>query len=608
MSRPSISLALALFAALAASSPVLARQQSGTSEDPEPPLEIGLEEAVEVRFVLVDFLVLDRAGRTVPGLGSDDFKLLIAGRRAEIETLDENCPAGAVDDAVSGADPVPPPPRPDGEPHRIVIVFDYDHLSEPALTFENALRMIDRYPTGDEEHMLVSLGEVVRIEVPFTRDVDELRWALQRMRNDRELFGGNRGRATERRFFYRIKALFDILSRYPGRKTVVLFSGPFMPDEFFHDPELRELSALSGISRTAVYPVDTAGLQAHRRFGGPEQLRRLAIETGGRMTAQTNDLGLAYAKAQRDLGCTYTLGFRDTKVKPDDNRRIQIKLPKKKGFRIVQPDYYVIRSAKAETKSLRETAGMAPHLYEDEAVQARLDVIGTKASDRWLARISVEFDPDADERDTTSRWRLEGFLRKPRGTVIRSFQREFTLTPEQAAGETPVRLFEEIGAPPGEFAVSVIVADPKGGVPRSRVWPVTLAPVPVEGPFLVGPVLGRSGDDGFEPSLRPAVGDGQVLEGLAGLCVGGGTEAGPASLEWIIEAPTGETLGALPPTVVRPEGRGPLKCGEVVAPLAPGELPAGEYSLRVKATAEGYLAESGSTPFVVVDGPDAEAP
>ena len=33
------------------------------------------------------------------------------------------------------------------------------------------------------------------------------------------------------------------------------------------------------------------------------------MDTGGRFTEATNDLGLAYSRAQRDLGCTYTLGF-----------------------------------------------------------------------------------------------------------------------------------------------------------------------------------------------------------------------------------------------------------------------------------------------------------
>ena len=38
-------------------------------------------------------------------------------------------------------------------------------------------------------------------------------------------------------------------------------------------------------------------------------LTRLANETGGRLTRFTNDFSLAFARAQRDLGCQYTIGF-----------------------------------------------------------------------------------------------------------------------------------------------------------------------------------------------------------------------------------------------------------------------------------------------------------
>ena len=38
-------------------------------------------------------------------------------------------------------------------------------------------------------------------------------------------------------------------------------------------------------------------------------LVRLANDTGGRLTRATNDFSLGFARAQRDLGCRYTIGF-----------------------------------------------------------------------------------------------------------------------------------------------------------------------------------------------------------------------------------------------------------------------------------------------------------
>jgi hypothetical protein len=65
------------------------------------------EEQVQVRLVLVDVLVTDRSGRTVPGLVQEDFTLLVQNRPVEIDTLDSGCRAGAMED---------PGPRSSGQP------------------------------------------------------------------------------------------------------------------------------------------------------------------------------------------------------------------------------------------------------------------------------------------------------------------------------------------------------------------------------------------------------------------------------------------------------------------------------------------------------------
>ena len=61
-------------------------------EEEQTPLEVGLEEQIEVQLVLVDFLVLDRKDRTVPdltavewppALGDDVPKICLGGGRDE---------------------------------------------------------------------------------------------------------------------------------------------------------------------------------------------------------------------------------------------------------------------------------------------------------------------------------------------------------------------------------------------------------------------------------------------------------------------------------------------------------------------------------------------
>ena len=238
-----------------------AHAQQPDRESGPPPIEVGLEEQVEVQLVLVDFLVVDRNGRTVPDLTIDNFRLKVDGNLTEIHSLDVDCPIGSADELnPQSADPLPPGME-DTKPRKIVLVFDYDHMTNEAEAYARVLRLLDTWPEGPEEHMIASFGEVVRIETPFTTDRDELRWAIRRMRNDRDLFAAEKGRLTENRFFDRVLSLMDILQAYEGRKTIVLMSGPFINDGWTNDRALRELSGMSTIARAAVYPVDTGGLR-----------------------------------------------------------------------------------------------------------------------------------------------------------------------------------------------------------------------------------------------------------------------------------------------------------------------------------------------------------
>jgi hypothetical protein len=92
-----------------------------------------IEEEVEVNLVLIDALVLDKKGNTVPGLTKEDFRLSVQGRTQEVDTFDASCPAEPVADPLAlgpgdtrGAGPMPAQKR------RIALVLDYYHtpLSE----------------------------------------------------------------------------------------------------------------------------------------------------------------------------------------------------------------------------------------------------------------------------------------------------------------------------------------------------------------------------------------------------------------------------------------------------------------------------------------------
>ena len=65
----------------------------------QEPAQIGLTEKEDVALVLVETLVTDGDGRTVPDLAQDDFQLSVNGEVLKPEAVDVTCPGGAMDDA-----------------------------------------------------------------------------------------------------------------------------------------------------------------------------------------------------------------------------------------------------------------------------------------------------------------------------------------------------------------------------------------------------------------------------------------------------------------------------------------------------------------------------
>jgi hypothetical protein len=479
--------------------------------------------------------------------------------------------------------------------------------------------MLSDRPTGLEEHMLVSFSEVVRIETPFTTDLDELRWALRRMRNDRDLYARHRSRLTELQFFDRVRALFDLMERWPGRKNVVLFSGPFARDGFIYDREYRDLSALSTATRTALYPVDTLGLRTDEdsslatpdnptpfgvldstaaSLGGLPELRRLAIETGGRMTAETNDIGLAYAQAQRDLGCVYTLGFYDPRLKVDKNRGLSIKLVGRPGLKVVYPDAYVVRSEEEKRDSLFKTAALAPHMFESEQVRAEMFVTGAD-SGSWRSQIGAEIRlaPGAVVGPRES-WALRGILRKPNGTLVHTFAQEVTMSGPLEGEPIVAATYEEVVVPPGEYALSVVLADPRGE-PRASTRPVSLPAVPRRGPFLIGPILGRRVEKVFEPRREPRARHGAALEALTVFCVAGdeATPGRPTLRRWVVDL-DGNDVERFEDASLDLTGNG-LRCAEIVDVLDASRLTPGRYEFGAAASLADWTADERSAAFEI---------
>jgi VWFA-related protein len=574
------------------------------AQEPDEPLDVGQVEQVEVRLVLLDVLALDRRDRTVPGLTLDQFQLYVDSNPVEIDSLDVYCPLGKVSDPRAGQTVEVPSPAQTGAPLRIVHAFDYYHMGEfVAGTIESAREAIARLSTGNEEQMVVTIGTGLRIQSPFTSDPARIDATLQRMYEDPVLYGGFYGRLTERPFYRRLLSLIDFLERIDGAKIVVLYSGPFHPDGFHHDPEFRRISAMAATARVALYPVDSGGMRTPKGFrygdlGGPKELARLAVETGGRVTYHTNDLGLALARAQRDYGCRYTLGFYDGQPRLDEVRRVSITIDKR-GVRAVHPAHYVLRSDPKQLDSQIRTAGMVPEMYDDGEMSAVALGLRPRTRQRWEVAVAVDLPRLADSSPAPGPWVLRGRVMTPSGSAVRRFERRWSPADEaEVLGSGGSRtVVERVGLRPGSYRVSIVLSREGMSVPWATQADIDLSPVPVGETFLVGPHLGRFDPvdrslDGaadspqgpewrFEPLVVPTVERGGVVELQSWVCSVGRRDVVPSVVvgRQLFDG-AGRKVGGLDDVFVELDPTDELGCQPIVDVLPTTGLATGSYSIR----------------------------
>jgi VWFA-related protein len=232
-------------------SPAAAQQ-----EQPEDPLDLEVEERIEVRLVTVDVLVTDRDGAAVPGLGREDFELQVDGEAVPVDTLDETCSTGFVEEprARRGGDWPEGPDLAEGT-RRIVLAFDYLHL--------RGLTLTDTYERLRDALATKKAADGVRVEQPFTRSRKQILAALKRMEYDITLWNGMFEHLNEMRLFDNLEALATVLGQFDGPKSVVLFTKGRGPGDLY-EPRFQELASLSSESRVAFYPVDCMGLEPPR--------------------------------------------------------------------------------------------------------------------------------------------------------------------------------------------------------------------------------------------------------------------------------------------------------------------------------------------------------
>jgi hypothetical protein len=491
-----------------------------------------------------------------------------------------------------------------------------------------------------EELMLVAVTRRLRVETPFTDDVEEILNGLERMKEDPSLwqespihylYGGER--FDEFELFDALNGVIDLMSEYDGQKAIVLYSdlptktddAPFArpltitPAAFDYDQQFQAVAVAATEARVPIYPIHTSGLT----LSSPsERLARLAVESGGRFTRNTNDLSLAYARARRDIGCRYAVGFYDRTERPGQVRRVNLKVLRP-GLRVHHPVHYRFGVREADSQTRSDTAYTAPAPFQDRAIVGELFAVRPATARRWQALVALNFPVRVrrkESRTVSFGAKLDDGARR----AVHTFDTEMTLIGGEREEERSVVFVEPVTLAPGKYELSVVVDDPDEGGPRTAVGAAELPELPRAG-LIVGrplllteagpnvtlswndallPLAGGTSASGLQPLLAEDSISGEVLTAVVHLCWAGKESEGVrVEVERWIRSTAGGESRRLVPIAVDLQGGGAERCQRLAGNVPLESLPPGEYvyGFRVRAAGDEPPVERSVT-FTIGEG------
>ena len=173
----------------------------------------------------------------------------------------------------------------------------------------------------EDDFFLIEFSERAKLTVPFTHDPDDIQHRLRR--------AGAIGRT----------ALLDAIglgiremkNSQNKRKTLLIFSDGGDNHSRLSEPEVKNLVRESDVQVYAIgiYELDNSGKQPREELHGPQLLRDLAEDSGGRAftVGNLNDLPDVSAKIGLELRNQYVLGYSPTNQERDGKyRHVRLKL------------------------------------------------------------------------------------------------------------------------------------------------------------------------------------------------------------------------------------------------------------------------------------------
>jgi VWFA-related protein len=477
-----------LFALVVLHAPAVA-QDSADSQ----PIRSDVQETERVRLVMVETLAMTTGSKvTISDLKREEFELKIGGKNVPIDTFDALCPVGDMPDPgiLKKGDPIPAPVAP-GTPRKIVFVFDYYSLAitNRPLVLDQAAWMVEMSKTADEEIMVVSLADGLRIEQRFTKDKQAILDTFDRMEHDVTLWAREFGLgSTGQSYFDNVGGLLEVLEAYDGSKIAVLFSelvaNPRTQDIWFRDVAVR-----AALSRTAIYPNWAGGITVGQSVQGSAILSRFGTESGGRPQVYSNDLSVQYRRAQRDLSCRYVLGFYlkdDEEATKHHGMRVYAN---RENVKLRFPEQIKLFTDEQKREMRERAAFVDPQGHENPLVRAYALPM-RPVGGQWDTLLGLHFPMPVGTEGAVVR--LQAHLRRGnKRTADVDRQIDIPPLPDGKPGTQSVTVLGDTVLKPGTYDFTIVLSQEGNKQVVSAHVPIEVPDVPDEGVFVRGPVLAR---------------------------------------------------------------------------------------------------------------------
>jgi VWFA-related protein len=364
------------------------------------------------QVVLVNVQVKDGKGNFIRDLKQDDFTIMEDGKVQKILSMDiqntdavaenigelqalnllgdlNNSTASKIQQEARNRAKDPAPTEYTKETFKdrrlIVMFFDLQSMQPDEITrgIKSAKNYIAEQMRPADFVSIVSLATQLNVDQDFTSNKEELSDALDSFDPDSANGFGDNGAPgaaatddtdtstdaefspdtsetdifnTDRKFDV-LRTIAETLGPIEQKKTLLFFSGGLRTNGVDNNTSYRAAVNAAVRSNTAIYTVDTRGLQAvvpggaantasgrgANAFNGrglrgqftalqasQDTLVSLAADTGGRSLMDTNDFGKIFAQIQEDTAMYYVLGYSSSNTAKDGkyrNIRVSVKVP-----------------------------------------------------------------------------------------------------------------------------------------------------------------------------------------------------------------------------------------------------------------------------------------